>query len=153
MPQQYHCWVLHSSMVYFATDPLTNCSLQLFVVLQSASATNPCSEVRSVSESTGVLGGLFTHADAPTPARDSPMPTKLQRWSSNKKGVVVESLCGFVGWGRPPRSSAPPQRSVALLQRLVVFRRKVQFNLVIISTLSLKPAPNGVHWIRNLTPS
>ena len=99
LPQQYHCWVLHSSMVYFAIDPLTNCSLQLFVVLQSASATNPCSEVRSVSESTGVLAGLFTHADAPTPARDSPMPTNLQQWSSNSNnevGVVVESFLGLL---------------------------------------------------------
>lgn len=57
---RYHWWV-HSSMVKMQRSSRP--------VLPSASATNHRrSQVRSVSESTGVLSGLFMHAHAPTPS-------------------------------------------------------------------------------------
>lgn len=92
---RYHWWV-HSSMVKMQRSSRP--------VLPSASATNHRrSQVRSVSESTGVLSGLFMHAHAPTP---SPWLARCR--------TAVERVCWLV---TPVHPNAVEQVGGATIQR------------------------------------
>lgn len=130
-----NCSCFFSSFSFFLT---TNCSC---CCLQSASATNRCSEVWSVSASTRVAGDCLRVPMPPTP---SPW---LSDWSGDtdrvhySSGVAAIEIFLCVGW-----LVVAPSAALRLLQH--------QFDLVIIFVnQASKQKKNGVHWTWNLMSS